>query len=94
MVGFLVWAIVPTGMMISSDIERTYSFSVSDVADETESIQNKAAEIEENDDSEESDDKEDENIISGFISKAKDAVEDVITKTIIALTTAFTIFLA
>ena len=54
------------------------SFSVSDVADETENIQNKAAEIEENDDSEESDDKEDENIISGFISKAKDAVEDVV----------------
>lgn len=78
LVGFLVWAIVPTGMMISRDIERTYSFSVSDVADETESIQNKAAEIEENDDSEESDDKEDENIISGFISKAKDAVEDVV----------------
>ena len=65
-------------MMISRDIERTYSFSVSDVADETENIQNKAAEIEENDDSEESDDKEDENIISGFISKAKDAVEDVV----------------
>lgn len=78
LVGFLVWAIVPTGMMISRDIERTYSFSVSDVADETENIQNKAAEIEENDDSEESDDKEDENIISGFISKAKDAVEDVV----------------
>lgn len=76
--GFLVWAIVPTGMMVSRDIERTYSFSVSDVADETENIQNKAAEIEENDDSEESDDKEDENIISGFISKAKDAVEDVV----------------
>lgn len=49
--GFLVWAIVPTGMMVSRDIERTYSFSVSDVADETENIQNKAAEIEENDDS-------------------------------------------
>ena len=65
-------------MMISRDIERTYSFSVSDVADETENIQNKAAEIENNDDSEESDDKEDENIISGFISKAKDAVEDVV----------------
>lgn len=48
LVGFLVWAIVPTGMMISRDIERTYSFSVSDVADETENIQNKAAEIEEN----------------------------------------------
>lgn len=78
--GFLIWAIVPTGMMISRDIERTYSFSVSDVADETENIQNKAAEIENNDDSEESDDKEDENknIISGFISKAKDAVEDVV----------------
>lgn len=76
--GFLVWAIVPTGMMISRDIERTYSFSVSDVANETENIQNKTAEIEENDDSEESDDKEDENIISGFISKAKDAVEDVV----------------
>lgn len=76
--GFLVWAIVPTGMMISRDIERTYSFSISDVADETENIQNKAAEIEENDDSDESDDKEDENIISGFISKAKDAVEDVV----------------
>ena len=45
---------------------------------ETENIQNKAAEIEENDDSEESDGEEDENIISGFISKAKDAVEDVI----------------
>lgn len=78
LVGFLVWAIVPTGMMISRDIERTYSFSVSDVANETENIQNKAAEIEENDDSEESDGEEDENIISGFISKAKDAVEDVI----------------
>ena len=65
-------------MMISRDIERTYSFSISDVADETENIQNKAAEIEENDDSDESDDKEDENIISGFISKAKDAVEDVV----------------
>ena len=76
--GFLIWAIVPTGMMISRDIERTYSFSVSDVANETENIQNKAAEIEENDDSEESDGEEDENIISGFISKAKDAVEDVI----------------
>lgn len=78
LVGFLVWAIVPTGMMISRDIERTYSFSVSDVADETENIQNKAAEIEESDDSDESDDKEDENVISGFISKAKDAVEDVV----------------
>ena len=76
--GFLIWAIVPTGMMISRDIERTYSFSVSDVANETENIQNKAAEIEENDDFEESDGEEDENIISGFISKAKDAVEDVI----------------
>lgn len=76
--GFLIWAIVPTGMMISRDIERTYSFSVSDVANETENIQNKAAEIEENNDSEETDGKEDENIISGFISKAKDAVEDVI----------------
>lgn len=76
--GFLIWVIVPTGMMISRDIERTYSFSVSDVANETENIQNKAAEIEENDDSEESDGEEDENIISGFISKAKDAVEDVI----------------
>lgn len=76
--GFLVWAIVPTGMMVSRDIERTYSFSVSDVADEAENIQNEAAEIEENDDSDESDDKEDGNIISGFISKAKDAVEDVV----------------
>lgn len=76
--GFLIWAIVPTGMMISRDIERTYSFSVSNVANETENIQNKAAEIEENNDSEETDGKEDENIISGFISKAKDAVEDVI----------------
>lgn len=76
--GFLIWAIVPTGMMISRDIERTYSFSVSDVANETENIQNKAAEIEENNDSEETDGKEDENIISGFISNAKDAVEDVI----------------
>ena len=45
---------------------------------ETENIQNKAAEIEESDDSDESDDKEDENVISGFISKAKDAVEDVV----------------
>lgn len=76
--GFLIWAIIPTGMVISRDIERTYSFSVSNVADETENIQNKAAEIEENDDSDGSDDKEDENVISGFISKAKDAVEDVV----------------
>lgn len=76
--GFLIWAIVPTGMMVSRDIERTYGFSVSDVANETENIQNKATEIEESDDSEDSDDKEDENIISGFISKAKDAVEDVV----------------
>lgn len=75
--GLLVWAIVPTGMMISRDIEKTYNFSVSDVATETEDIQNKTAEIEE-DDSEEEDSKADENIISGFISKAKDAVEDVV----------------
>lgn len=76
LVGFLVWAIVPTGMMVSRDIERTYSFSVSDVADETENIQNEAAEIEESDDSDESDDKEDENVISGFISK--DDIEETI----------------
>ena len=75
--GLLVWAIVPTGMMVSRDIEKTYNFSVSEVAAETEDIQNKTAEIED-DESEEEDSKEDENIISGFISKAKDAVEDVV----------------
>lgn len=74
--GLLVWAIVPTGMMISRDIEKTYNFSVSDIATETEDIQNKTAEIEDDDSKE--DNKEDENIISNFISKAKDAVEDAV----------------
>ena len=76
--GLLVWAIVPTGMVISRDIENTYNFSVSDVANETENIQNKTAAIEDDDDSEEADEKEDENIISGLISKAKNTVEDVV----------------
>lgn len=75
--GFLVWAIVPTGMMVSRDIEKTYEFSVSDAANETEDIQNKTSEIED-DDSEETDDSDDGNVVSNFISKAKDAVEDVV----------------
>lgn len=75
--GLLVWAIVPTGMMISRDIEKTYKFSVSDVANETENIQNEASEIED-DNSEKADDSDDGNVISNFISKAKDAVEDVV----------------
>ncbi len=79
--GILIWAIVPTGMTISRDIERTYKFSASEVADEAENIQNKASEIED-DDSKEEDNKEDENIISNFISKAKDAVEDVVVNPI------------
>lgn len=79
--GLLIWAIVPTGMMISRDIEKTYDFSVSDIANETENIQNEAAEIKD-DDSEEGDNSDDENIISSFISKAKDAVEDAVVNPI------------
>lgn len=79
--GLLIWAIVPTGMMISRDIEKTYDFSVSDIANETENIQNEAAEIKD-DDSEKGDNSDDENIISSFISKAKDAVEDTVVNPI------------